>query len=72
MVGAALLEALANPHKIATASNCLSPADRSSVFTSVSFLSEIFKSINLDIHLISIFFNYSFYEILIGIIIVRN
>ena len=25
MVGAALLEALASPHKIATASNCLSP-----------------------------------------------
>ena len=44
IVGAALLDAFASPHKIATASNCRSPAERSSVFISVSFLSEIFKS----------------------------
>ena len=59
MVGAALLEALASPHKIATASNCLSPADRSSVLTSISFLSEIFKSnsmVSIFIDLIKFFF----------------
>ena len=44
MVGAAELDALASPHKIATANNCLSPADKSSVLMSLFFWSLINKS----------------------------
>ena len=43
IVGAELFEALASPHKIATASNCLSPAESLSVSTSTFFFSKIFK-----------------------------
>ena len=37
IVGAAEFDALASPHKIATANNCLSPADKSSVSMSLFF-----------------------------------
>ena len=44
IVGAALLDAFARPHNIATANNCLSPAESLSVSISIFFFSNICNS----------------------------